>query len=613
MSLPLIGSHPPTPTPERFPDYDHSVADDATDETTSQLFSSTFDPQYLKLWNDIVNQEANLALLPDNSPEKPDHFFVLARLYGRISRAGGSFGLIDLKNAIENQKAGLKLLSDDSPQKPNRLFELARLCKRCADRDPFGWPFYPGRTPNLDNAIANQKAGLELLSDCDPQKPTQLSYLAELYEECASVGPSDRLRDIKNAIASHEAALKLLPDSDPTKPSHFSGLVRTRAILNKHTEEVKQSLLTDLKELAKHTRRAKSSFYVPFSLMENVIKLLDDSDVDKLCDDICSHSIRLSAYCEALRSQVGRGTDLDDLQALYEEIVATERRISVAHRNLTERHEKIYTIWRAKREQISNMLSLLDSVDSQDYTKGIRTRIQQVDEGFEKIRRVLEDQGRALKDYIDTYKTLLVSSNRSQGYPLLGPVAPDNPENVIQPPDPVDLPKAVEVGKERLSQVGAVVGKARYTKSRYRVEEKLSATARQLEELHSGSKEYESEIQGLAVSQPQPLRQLPWWNRWSSGPSHQLPNLVKSMTNKLKEIQGGFDKYKESILGLIFRPLGDMIEDLKPHFSQVGKEIIGQGLHPDMLLYEAAFLFLRKNVSMQCNLTEQISIPPPLT
>ncbi|KAG8848511.1 hypothetical protein FRB91_010744 [Serendipita sp. 411] len=582
MSLPLIGSPSPTPIPGWFPDYNHSAADDATDERTLQTPFPNFEPQFPvrpwydlihELWNDIANQKANLALLPDDSPEKPDQFFVLAR-----------------------------------------LFELARLCKRCAGRGTSRWFFRPGRTPDLDDAIAHQKAGLELLSDIDPQKPTQIFYLAELYEKRASGRWSPNRRcDIKNAIASYEAALKFLPDSDLTKPNHFSGLMRTHAILNELNGEVTQSLLRDLNELAKYTKRAKSGSYVPLDLMENVIELLDGSDGDRLCDDIRSHSIRLSAYCEALRSQVGRDTDYDDLQALYEEIVATERRISVAHRNLTERHEKIYTIWRAKREQISNMLSLLDSVDSQDYTKGIRTRIQQVDEGFEKIRRVLEDQGRVLKDYLDTYKTLLVSSSRSQGYPLLGLVAPDNPENVIHPPDPVDLPKAVEVGKERVSQVRAVVGKARYTKSRYRVEENLSTTARQLEELHRGSKEYESEIQGLAVSQPQPLRQVQWWNRWRSGPSHQLPNLVKSMTNKLKEIQGGFDKYKQSILGLIFRPLGDMIEDLKPHFSQVGKEIIGKGLHPDMLLYEAAFLFLRKNVSMQCNLTEQISIPPPLT
>ncbi|KAG8805578.1 hypothetical protein FRC19_007800 [Serendipita sp. 401] len=254
------------------------------------------------------------------------------------------------------------------------------------------------------------------------------------------------------------------------------------------------------------------------------------------------------------------------------------------------------------------MLSLLDSVDSQDYTKGVRTRIQQVDEGFEKIRKALDDQGRALKDYFDACKTLLVSSSKSRGDYSSGPMAPDNPGSVVKPPDPVDLPKAVEVGKKKLSQVSAVVGKARYTKSRNRVENKLSITALQLEELHHGSKEYESEVQDLAVSQP--FRQVKWWNRWPE-PYHQLPKLIKGMVNRLMEIQRGFDKYKQSILGLIFRPLGDMIDDLKPYFSQVGEEVVTKRLHPDMFLYEAAFLFLIKNTSLQCWLTNQISIPPP--
>ncbi|KAG8768359.1 hypothetical protein FRC20_002398 [Serendipita sp. 405] len=342
--------------------------------------------------------------------------------------------------------------------------------------------------------------------------------------------------------------------------------------------------------------------------MGDLIKVLDGSYADKLCSNIRDHSIRLSAYCEALRSQVGRGTDDEDLRVLYEEIITTERRISAAHKNYTQRYEEIYTIWRAKREQISNMLSLLDSVDSQDYTKGVRTRIQQVDEGFERIRKVLDDQGRALKDYFNASKTLLVSSSKSRGDHPSELMAPDNPGSVIKPPNPIDLPKTVEIGKEKLSQVRAVVGKARYTKSRNRVEKKLSITALQLEELHDDSKEYESEVQDLAVSQP--LRQVKWWNRWHE-PYHQLPKLIKGMVNRLTDIQRGFDKYKQSILGLIFRPLGDMIDDLKPYFSQVGEEVVTKGLHPDMFLYEAAFLFLIKNASLQCCLTNQISIPPP--
>ncbi|KAG8817367.1 hypothetical protein FRC19_011400 [Serendipita sp. 401] len=591
MSLPLIS--PPSPiTPEPFPDCDHSVTDDATDERTSQAFFPNFEPQYPirynlihKLEDDIRNQKAKLALLPDDSPEKPNQFFELAGLYEECSNTSVLWWC-DLEDAIANQKAGLELLSDDSPQKPNRLFELARLCERLTYIGTLG------RNPDLDNAIAHQKTGLELLSDIDPQKPAQISYLAELYKERGSaILPPNRLRDIKNDIASREAALKLLPDGDPTKRNHLSELVRTRAILSEHNEEVKQTLLRDLKELSKYIKRAKSG-----------------SDGDSLCDDMCSHSIRLSAYCEALRSQVGRGMDEDDLRALYEEIVATERKISVAHRNLTERYERIYTIWRAKREQISNMLSLLDSIEPQNYTKGIRARIQQVDEGFEKIRRALDDQGRALKVYLNTYKTLLVSSSSSKGDPLSGPVAPDNPVSVANPPDPVDLPKAVEDGKQRLSQVRVVVGKSRYTKTRNVVEERLSTTASQLEELHHGSQKYELEVQDLAVSQPLPRVQ--WWNRWRR-PHHQLPNLVKSMITKVMEIQRGFDKYKQSILGLIFRPLGDMIEDLKPYLPQVGEDIIRKALHPDMFLYEAAFLFLKKNILMQCCLTEQISIPPP--
>ncbi|KAG8782646.1 hypothetical protein FRC16_002581, partial [Serendipita sp. 398] len=591
-----------------------------------RLYKRSSDAGDIRHWynssldNAIANQKTGIELLPADSPERPDQLFFLARLYeerfGKDQSNGWSIlrrNPADLENAIANQKAGIKLLSNDSAQKPDQLLELARLYERRLG-DDHGWRRLGGpcHTPNLDNAIANRKAGLQLLSDFDPQKLTQVSQLAHLYERRSSCkSPSHQLQDIKDVISNHKVALKLLPHGDPSKLNHLSELVRLRAKLNELNDEVKQSLLRDLRQLTEYMKKPKSDTNIPYDLMENVIEYFNGSDADILCGDIRSHSIRLSAYCEALRSQAGRGTDHDDLRVLYEEIIATERRISTAHKNLAQRYEKVYTVWRTKREQISSMLPLLDSVDPQNYIKGIRTRIQQVDEGFEKICKELDDQGRALKDYFDACKTLLVSSSSSsKGGSPLGPVAPDNPDSVIKPPDPVDLPKAVEAGKDKLSQVRAVVGKARYTKSRKQVEKRLSVTVVQLEELHRGSKEYESEVQDLAVSQPQPLRQVQWWNR-RRGPYHQLQDLVKSMRNRLTEIQRGFDKAKQAMLGLIYRPLGDVIDDLRPYLSQGNLEVVAKRLHPDMALYEAAFRFLLENVSQQYCQAEQINVLLP--
>ncbi|KAG8832367.1 hypothetical protein FRB91_003584 [Serendipita sp. 411] len=589
----------------------------------ARLYKRSFD--HVGIWrrdisdldNAIANQKAGLKLLPDDSPQKSDQFFVLAQLYEeRYDKdKANRYPLLernttaDLKSAIANQKAGLELLSDDFPQKPHRLFDLARLYRRCSGAGGV-WHWV---TSDLDNAITIQKAGLELLSSSDPQKSTRISQLAQLYEQRSSYrGPSHRLRDINNVIANHEAALKCLPDGDPTKPSVLGELVRMRAMRNELNEEVKQSLLRDLQYLAEYIKRPKPDTDINCYLMEDVINLLDGSDADELCSDIRGHSIRLGAYCEALRSQVGRSTNHDELRVLYEEIIATERVISAAHKNLRQKYEEIYTVWRGKREQISNVLSLLDSAYPQNYTKGVRTRIQQVDEGFEKIRRALDDQGRALKGYFDAWKALLVSSSSCRGGSPLGPVAPDNPCSVAKPLDPVDLPKAVEAGKERLSQVGAIVEKARYTKTRNVVEKHLFTTAFQLEELHRSSKKYASEVQDLVVSQP--TRQVRWWNRWR-GPSHQLPNLVERMSNRLTEIQRGFDKYKQSIFGLIFRPLGDMIDVLRPYSARGNLEVVTKRFHPDMALYEAAFRFLIENVSRQCCLAEQITgtITPDLS
>ncbi|KAG8847202.1 hypothetical protein FRB91_012023 [Serendipita sp. 411] len=49
-----------------------------------------------------------------------------------------------------------------------------------------------------------------------------------------------------------------------------------------------------------------------------------------------------------------------------------------------------------------------------------------------------------------------------------------------------------------------------------------------------------------------------------------------------------------------------MTKDLKPYLSQIAQDIVGKRLHPDMILYEAAFLFLIKHVSQQFGLTEQV-------
>ncbi|KAG8854372.1 hypothetical protein FRB91_003579 [Serendipita sp. 411] len=252
------------------------------------------------------------------------------------------------------------------------------------------------------------------------------------------------------------------------------------------------------------------------------------------------------------------------------------------------------------------MLSQLDSVTSRGYIEGVRSQVQQVDEGFEEIRRMLDNQRHALRDYFDAQKIPIAPAKRKSD-PLSEPVPPDNSGSVRSLSDSLtnspNLPRAIEAGKEALSQVRAVVGKARYTKARKTIEDKLSTTTSQLEKLYCVSQEYALKVQGLST--PQSALQTKWWNRWC-GPSHQLLNLVKTMINRLMEVQRGFDKYKRSILGLIFRPLGDMIEDLKPYCSQVGQEVITKELHADMILYEAAFLFLLKSWSKPLGLAEQI-------
>ncbi|KAG8848512.1 hypothetical protein FRB91_010745 [Serendipita sp. 411] len=271
MSLSLINS----PSPEPFPvNYDH-VFDVATSQETTREIVPNFNIQYptvdpfklassysrsvdqanqiQKLDDAIANQKARLELLPVGSRQRPIGFFVLARLYEERfdkdksnRRRSWRCSTTDLKNAIANQKAGVELLSDDSPHKPNRFFELARLYKRKADTGR-GWLCVYGLgfdyTPDHDNAIANQKAGLDLLSDSDPQKPTQISQLARLYEERSSHKASpNRAHDINNVITSHEAALNLLPDGDPSKPTHLSEIVRARAILNELNGKATQSL-----------------------------------------------------------------------------------------------------------------------------------------------------------------------------------------------------------------------------------------------------------------------------------------------------------------------------------------------------------------------------------
>ncbi|KAG8822107.1 hypothetical protein FRC18_011106 [Serendipita sp. 400] len=378
-----------------------------------------------------------------------------------------------------------------------------------------------------------------------------------------------------------------------------------RARRSKLAEEC---LLRDLQQLGVYIKNPRLE--VEIGVITHAITILNDSDSDKLCHEIRAISVRLRGYCEALRSQVGGTMDRGSLQVLFREIVMIERKVSAAHENLTARYERIYKIWRTRREQISNMLTLLDSVGSmkpQSYIKGLHVLIQQVDDSLESIRRMLNDQGETLKRYFNACK-VLVAFISPQGNPPSGPVPPDNSGLSICNPDfllspPPGLTKAIESGKERLSQIDAVVGKARYTKARKAVEANISTTASQLESLHRNSQEYEWKFQGLPLSKP--FHGIKLWNRWRE-PSRQLPNLVGIMTDALVKIQRGFDGYKESIVELIFRPLGNMTKDLKPYLSQIAQDIVGKRLHPDMILYEAAFVFLIKHVSQQFGLTEQV-------
>ncbi|KAG8750213.1 hypothetical protein FRC14_000722 [Serendipita sp. 396] len=216
------------------------------------------------------------------------------------------------------------------------------------------------------------------------------------------------------------------------------------------------------------------------------------------------------------------------------------------------------------------------------------------------MRKALEDQGNALKGYFDAVKGLVASTNST----LPGPTPPDDHTSEISLtsslPDPSHLLNAIEEGKEKLSAVGTMVGKARYNQTRRVVEEGLSTTTSKLDKLQGHSEKYESKVLALSLYHPQHVK---GWNPWRE-PAYQLPNLVKKMTKKLTEIQRGFDKYKQLIFGLIFRPLSDITEDVKPYLSQVGREVVTKRLHPDMILYEAAFLFLIKSLSRPLGLVE---------
>ncbi|KAG8821696.1 hypothetical protein FRC18_011237 [Serendipita sp. 400] len=555
------------------------------------------DGQIVHLDNAITHCEDGLRFLSlslsRNNLLKPHSHLQLARLYKRRLDQGSHAQ--DLDKAIENYETGEECpgtLWDSFFLDPVDYFDLATLYERRFVRED--------RSLDLTNAITNQEAGIERLEESDSRRPDHLFKLAHLYEQ-----RSDRdggYLDIRNAIESQEAGLKLLGDRNPDKPIQLYNLMRMRTKLN---ELSKEFLLADLQQLANYIRKPKSDGDI-VDLMVSVITTLKENDADRLCSDIRDHSIRLGTYCEALRCQLGESMDRTHLRALYEEIVTTEREISASYKNIAAKYERMYKLWREKREQISNMLSLLDSTNTQSYAEDVHARIKQVDEGFENIRRAIDDQGRALKDYFNVCKAMVTSTNR-HGDPSSRVVSPDNPRTVsnlpVFPPDPSGLGRVIDVGKERLSQVGTVVGKARYTKTRNLVEEHLSTTASQLEELRRGSHEYESKVHDLSVALV--THQVKWWNRWR-GPYHQLPNLVKSMGNRLTEIQRGFNKCKHSLLGLIFRPLGDVIDELKSYFSQAGQEVVRKGLHPDMILYEAAFLFLIKTWSRPLDFAEQI-------
>ncbi|KAG8843917.1 hypothetical protein FRB91_002999 [Serendipita sp. 411] len=516
----------------------------------------------------------------------PTDYFELATAYElRFVREDR---ISDLNKAIANQKTGLRRVFSRSA---DGFFKLAHLQKQ-----RFDWG---DDALDLKDVIKSQKTALQLLSNLNLQKPIHFFELARLYDLLFDRG--GRSSDFRNAITSREAGLELLPDGDPNKSNCLRELVRMRTGFSK---AAKDFLLEDLRQLSAYIRKPKSGVDI-VDLIEDVIGILKENDADKLCSDIRDHSLRLGTYCEALRSQMGGSTNRSHLLDLYNEIVTTEKELSAAHKNLTAKYERMYKVWREKREQISNMLLLLDSVNLASDTEGIRTQIQKVDEGFEQIRETLDDQGRTLKDYFDTCKAL-VASNNSKGNSPSGSVPPDNHGSTINlpesPPDPSDLPKVIRAGKETLSQVSTLVGKARYTKARRVAEEGLSDTASKLEKLCRKSQKYESKVLELSLFAPY---QANWWRFWRE-PSYLLPNLVKRMTNRLNDIQRGFDKYKQSILGLIFRPLGDMIEDLKPYLSQAGQEVVAKKLHPDMILYEAAFLFLIKSSSRPLGLTEHL-------
>ncbi|KAG9021549.1 hypothetical protein FS842_006557, partial [Serendipita sp. 407] len=296
----------------------------------------------IDLKSDIESQKAKLERLSANSPQKPIQLLELASLYKQLFDREDQ--ILDLDNAIAHQKAGIELLSDDSSQKPIQLFELVKLYKRRFARTK--------HIVDLDNAITNQQAALKLLPNASIQKRTQLFELARLYKERFDqgwdvfIGFSNLFRDINNAIASQEEALKLLPDGDPGRLEQLCELILMRTRL---TEAAKGRLLQDLQQLSEYTKKPELGIDMN-DLMGEVTSLLNDSYAEKICSDIRGHSIRLSTYCEALKSQVSRGMDRNELLALYKKVLATERKISAAHNNLTQRYEKTYMLWRAKRE-----------------------------------------------------------------------------------------------------------------------------------------------------------------------------------------------------------------------------------------------------------------------
>ncbi|KAG8853978.1 hypothetical protein FRC20_001123 [Serendipita sp. 405] len=354
------------------------------------------------------------------------------------------------------------------------------------------------------------------------------------------------------------------------------------------TEAVGGCLWQDLQQIDICIKKQKLGVDIT-PLMAEMTSIFKETDSDKLYRDIRAFSLRLNDYMD-------RGA----VQYSLEEIAKMDRNFSTAYEDLRARYERIYKSWRLKREDISNILAQLNLFNSESYTEELHNRIQQVNKGFKKMRKALEDQGNALKGYFDAIKRLVASTNST----LPGPTPPDDHNSEISLtgalPDPSHLPKAIEEGKGKLSEIGSMVGKARYNQTRRVVEEGLSTTTSKLDRLQGHSEKYESKVLALSLYQPQHVK---WWNQWRE-PAYQLPNLVKKMTNKLTEIQRGFDKYKQLIFGLIFRPLGDITEDLKPYLSQVGREVVTKRLHPDMILYEAAFLFLIKSSSRLLGLVE---------